>query len=93
MMASRHRKLAVSTIRDAGANTEDQSLLARHMAPTVETADRYYDRSRQTQGRHAVLDRILVVNSENLKNLLIFKFRVVALLNVHLFFIFIFKKL
>jgi hypothetical protein len=66
-MASRHRKLAVSTIRDAGANTEDQSLLARNMAPTVETADRYYDRSRQTQGRHAVLDRILVVNSENLK--------------------------
>ena len=67
MMASRHRKLAVSTIRNAGASTEDQSLLARHMAHTVEMADRYYDRSRQTQGRHAVLDRTLVVNSENLK--------------------------
>jgi hypothetical protein len=39
---------------------------------TVEAADRYYDRSRQTQGRHAILDiiqhqykvsRNLVVNS------------------------------
>jgi len=58
MTASRHRKLAVTTIRDAGASREDQTLLARHMAHTVDTADRYYDRSRQTQGRHAVLDMI-----------------------------------
>ena len=57
MTASRHRKLAVK-IRDAGASREDQILLARHMAHSVETADRYYDRSRQTKGRHAVLDII-----------------------------------
>ena len=54
MTASRHRKLAVTTIRDAGASKEDQALLAH----SVETADRYYDRSRQTKGRHAVLDII-----------------------------------
>ena len=36
----------------------DQALLTRHIAHTVETADRCYDRSRQTQGRHAVLDQI-----------------------------------
>ena len=58
MTASRHRKLAVTTIRDAGASREDQTLLARHMAHSVETADRYDDRSRQTKGRHAVLDII-----------------------------------
>ena len=58
MTASRHRKLAVTTIRDAGASREEQTLLARHMAHSVETADRYYDRSRQTKGRHAVLDII-----------------------------------
>ena len=58
MMASRNRKLAVTTIRDAGASREDQTLLARHMAHSVETADRYYDRSHQTKGRHAVLDII-----------------------------------
>jgi hypothetical protein len=48
MTASRNRKLAVTTIRDAGASREDQTLLARHMAHTLETADRYYDRSHQT---------------------------------------------
>ena len=58
MTASRHRKLEVTTIRDAGVSREDQTLLARHMAHSVETADRYYDRSRQTQGRHAILDII-----------------------------------
>jgi hypothetical protein len=52
------RKLTVTTIRDAGATREEQTLLARHMAHTVETADRYYDRSRQTEGRHAVLDTV-----------------------------------
>jgi hypothetical protein len=45
MTASRNRKLTVTTIRDAGATREEQTLLAH----TVETADRYYDRSRQTQ--------------------------------------------
>jgi hypothetical protein len=40
MTASRNRKLAVTTIRDAGASREDQTLLARHMAHTLETADR-----------------------------------------------------
>ena len=58
MTASRHRKLEVTTIRDAGASREDQTLLARHMAHSVETADRYYDRSPQTQGRYAILDII-----------------------------------
>jgi hypothetical protein len=58
MTASRNRKLTVTTIRDAGATREEQTLLARHMAHTVETADRYYDRSRQTEGRHAVLDTV-----------------------------------
>ena len=58
MTASRQRKLAVTTIRDAGASREEQTLLARHMAHSVETADRYYDRSHQTEGRHAVLDII-----------------------------------
>jgi len=58
MTASRNRKLAVTTIRDAGASREEQTLLARHMAHSVETADRYYDRSRQTEGRHAVLDNV-----------------------------------
>ena len=53
MTASRHRKLEVTTIRDAGASREDQTLLARHMAHSVETADRYYDRS-----RYAILDII-----------------------------------
>ena len=43
---------------DDGASREDQTLLDRHMAHSVETADRYYDRSRQTQGRHAILDII-----------------------------------
>ena len=45
MTASRNRKLAVTTIRDAGASRE---VLARHMAHTLETADRYYDQSHQT---------------------------------------------
>lgn len=58
MTASRNRKLAVTTIRDAGASREEQTLLARHMAHSIETADRYYDRSRQTEGRHAVLDTV-----------------------------------
>jgi hypothetical protein len=58
MSASRNRKLAVSTIRDAGASREQQSLLARHMAHTVETADKHYDRSKETEGRHGVLDTI-----------------------------------
>ena len=50
MTASRNRKLTVTTIRDAGATREEQTLLAH----TVETADR----SRQTEGRHAVLDTV-----------------------------------
>ena len=54
MTASRNRKLTLTTIRDAGATREEQTLLAH----TVETADRYYDRSRQTEGRHAVLDTV-----------------------------------
>jgi len=58
MTASRNRKLTVTTIREAGASREEQGLLARHMAHTLETADRYYDRSRQTEGRHAVLDTV-----------------------------------
>ena len=56
--SSRNRKFTVTTIRDAGATREEQTLLARHMAHTLETADRYYDRSRQTEGRHAVLDTV-----------------------------------
>ena len=58
LTASRNRKLAVTTIRDAGATREEQSLLAKHMAHSVETADRHYDRSSQTADRHRVLDTI-----------------------------------
>jgi hypothetical protein len=50
-LLSRNRKLAVPTIRDAGASREQQSLLTRHMAHTVETADKHYDRSKQTASR------------------------------------------
>jgi len=58
MTASMNRKLAVTTIRDAGASREDQTLLARHMAHTVKTDDRYYDQSEQMKGRHDVLNTI-----------------------------------
>ena len=47
MTASRNRKLALTTIRDAGACREDQTLLARPIAHTLGTAD-----------RHAVLDTV-----------------------------------
>ena len=35
LTASRNRKLTVTTIRDAGATREEQTLLARHMAHTA----------------------------------------------------------
>jgi len=55
-------------MRDAGASREEQSLLARHMAHTVETADKHYDRSKQTEGKHGVLETIQKIYKVGNKN-------------------------
>ncbi|XP_063435482.1 uncharacterized protein LOC134716416 [Mytilus trossulus] len=56
LTASLNRKLAVTTMREAGANRQEQTALAKHMAHNPETADRFYDKSRRTSDRHAALD-------------------------------------
>ncbi|XP_076071664.1 uncharacterized protein LOC143043053 [Mytilus galloprovincialis] len=58
LTASRNRKLAVSTLRESGGTREEAIELAKHMAHNVATADRYYDKSRRVESRHAVLDKL-----------------------------------
>ncbi|CAC5358693.1 unnamed protein product [Mytilus coruscus] len=58
LTASLNRKLAVTTMREAGADRQIQTALAKHMAHNPETADRFYDKSRRTTDRHAALDSV-----------------------------------
>ncbi|VDI12331.1 Hypothetical predicted protein [Mytilus galloprovincialis] len=58
LTASLNRKLTVTTIREAGADRQTQTALAKHMAHKPETADRFYDKSRRTTDRHCALDSI-----------------------------------
>lgn len=58
LTATTSRKIAVSVLRESGANREDQRVLAIHMAHSVTTADRYYDKSTQLEARTDVVFRI-----------------------------------
>ena len=55
LTASKSRKVAVTTIRESGADRQQQRVLARHMAHNVTTADRYYDKAGQFTERRDVL--------------------------------------
>ncbi|XP_021365913.1 uncharacterized protein LOC110458507, partial [Mizuhopecten yessoensis] len=52
------RKMAVSTLRDAGGDRQQQRVLAKHMAHNPRTADRYYDRASQKKERVGVWEKI-----------------------------------
>ena len=50
--ASGSRKLAVSSLREGGADRDQQKSLARHMAHDLRTADRHYDRASPATDEH-----------------------------------------
>ena len=58
LTASKNRKLAITVHREGGATREEQVALAKHMAHSVVTADKYYDKSDQREARHHCLDAI-----------------------------------
>ena len=58
LTASKNRKLAITIHREGGATWEEQVALAKHMAHSVVTADKYYDKSDQREARHHCLDAI-----------------------------------
>ena len=58
LTASKSRKVAVTTIRESGADRQQQRILARHMAHNVSTADRYYDKSSLFKERRDVLKKL-----------------------------------
>jgi hypothetical protein len=58
LTASKNRKLAITVHREGGATREEQVALAKHMAHSVVTADKYYDKSDQREARHHCLDAV-----------------------------------
>ena len=56
--ASISRKVAVTSIRESGADRQQQRILARYMAYDVTTADCYYDKSGQLKEMRQVLKRL-----------------------------------
>ncbi|CAG2231664.1 unnamed protein product [Mytilus edulis] len=58
LTASLNRKLAVTTIKEAGADLQTQTVLAKHMAHKPETAERFYDKHHRTSDRHSALDSV-----------------------------------
>lgn len=58
LTASIARKVAVSTLREAGGDRQDQETLARHMAHKVTTADKYYDQSELREDRQRVMGNV-----------------------------------
>jgi hypothetical protein len=58
LTASKNRKLAITIHREGGATRDEQVALAKHMAHSVSTADKYYDKSDQREARHHCLNVI-----------------------------------
>lgn len=58
LTASIGRKVAVTTLREIGADRFEQTILAKHMAHDVKTADKYYDKSNQRGARNAVVGKV-----------------------------------
>jgi hypothetical protein len=58
LTASKNRKLAITIHREGVATRDEQVALAKHMAHSVSTADKYYDKSDHREARHHCLDVI-----------------------------------
>ena len=61
LKASKSRKVAVTTIRESGADRQQRRVLARHMAHNVSTADRYYDKAGKFRERLDVLKKLSTI--------------------------------